>query len=440
MPSKRPGGLFATQNKKYPGAYYNVKAVPKSKSNLGDRGILAIPLEMDWGKEGINRIKNADLQKKSLELFGYSYEDDKLKPLREMFRGAKELLIYRLNEGAKARVVIGNLTAEAIYSGKAGNDLKVVITEDIDTSSYIVSTYYKTQKVDSQYVVNMEDLKSNAFLNFKGKGAIAQTEKTAGTNLEGGTNKSKVTTIEYQSFLEAIEPYDFDILAYAGNDNGVKVLFESFTNRMRKEEGVLFQTVLYRYEADNKGIISVWNNTQEEEAALVYWIAGQEAGCLLGQTISNLDYDGEYKVIIDFSEKTKDEIYDSGYILLDGISDNPYVVEDVNTFKSFSVDEPESLAKNQVIRVIDQRIKSISNTFITKYMGKSQNDDSSRMALWNDCVKNAELMEEMRAIRDYDSKDTEVLAGDTLDSVIIRDGIKPVMAMQKIYMYVNIIE
>ena len=45
------GGTWLSQNKVRPGAYINFKAVPKSSMTVGDRGIVAIGLSLNWGKE-----------------------------------------------------------------------------------------------------------------------------------------------------------------------------------------------------------------------------------------------------------------------------------------------------------------------------------------------------------------------------------------------------
>ena len=45
------GGTFTVQNKLLPGAYINFVSAAGSTSALSDRGIVAVPLVMDWGPE-----------------------------------------------------------------------------------------------------------------------------------------------------------------------------------------------------------------------------------------------------------------------------------------------------------------------------------------------------------------------------------------------------
>ena len=46
------GGSFITQNKELPGAYINFVSAASASAQLSDRGIVTMPLELDWGEEG----------------------------------------------------------------------------------------------------------------------------------------------------------------------------------------------------------------------------------------------------------------------------------------------------------------------------------------------------------------------------------------------------
>ena len=47
-------------------------------------------------------------------------------------------------------------------------------------------------------------------------------------------------------------------------------------------------------------------------------------------------------------------------------------------------------------------------------------------------------MMDLRAIKDYEGKDTEVSEGNGKDSVLIHDYLNPTMAMQKLYMVIHV--
>ena len=89
------GGTFTTQNKVLAGAYINFVSVAKATANLGERGIAAIGLDLDWGNDtDIIEVTNEDFQKETMKIFGYSYADDKMKGLRDLFRNITTLYVY----------------------------------------------------------------------------------------------------------------------------------------------------------------------------------------------------------------------------------------------------------------------------------------------------------------------------------------------------------
>lgn len=134
------GGTFVTQNKILPGAYINFVSLASASATLSDRGTVTMPLMLDWGNEsGVFEVTNGDFQKSTMKLFGYTYTDDKMKGLRDLFKKAKTLYAYRLNGGGKKA---SNTFATAKYSGTRGNDLKIVIQKNADNDSlFDVSTY-----------------------------------------------------------------------------------------------------------------------------------------------------------------------------------------------------------------------------------------------------------------------------------------------------------
>ena len=98
------GGTFLVQNKVLPGAYINIISVAQASATLSDRGIVTIPLAMNWGPEGkIFTVEQADFIKNSQKIFGYAYTADELKPMREIFLHAKTVHFFRLgSSGVKA--------------------------------------------------------------------------------------------------------------------------------------------------------------------------------------------------------------------------------------------------------------------------------------------------------------------------------------------------
>ena len=431
------GGTWITQNKVLNGTYINFISVARSNTNLSDRGYVALPMELDWGPdEEVFTVTQEEFRENSLKVFGYSYNSDKLKGLRDLFKNATVLYAYKLNKGVKA----SNQYATAKYSGLKGNDIKIVITTDIDEGSkYNVTTLYENKEVDTQTVSNIEDLVPNDYI---GEWKSEALQATAGIALAGGTNGSAVTGTEYQAFLDAIEAYNFNTLGCLSTTDQIKSLFVAFTKRLRDEVGAKFQTVLYKYEkADYEGIISLDNkvlDSGELESSLVYWTLGAEGGCAVNKTVENKQYDGEFTV--NATGKQTDLIagIKAGKFIFHKVGDDVRVLNDINTLTTYTDEKGEDFSSNQVMRVLDQVANDTAVLFNTKYLGEFPNDASGRVSLWNDIVDLDKKLEKIRAIQDFSSDDVTVEAGETKRAVLVAQTINPTVAMGQLYMAVYV--
>lgn len=433
------GGQFLVQNKVLPGSYINFVSAARASHIFTDRGYAALALALDWGEDSdIITMDAGELQKDSLELFGREYTHEQMRPLREVFQGAKELFLYRLNgNGDKARATIGNLTATARYGGIRGNDFTVSVQADVDSSGkHHVITYLDGQKMDDQLVSSAEELLSNTYLNFSGSGELTQN---AGTKLTGGTNKA-VTAESYSTFLEKIEKYDFNAIGYAGTDDQIKNLFVSFTKRMRDDHGVKFQTVLHqKADADHEGVISVENRVLDEGSSgseLVYWTIGKEAGVAVNRSLTNARYNGEYKVDVDYKQRDLEKGIKAGKLMFHLVGDKVRVLQDINTFTEFSLYKNSDFAMNQVIRVLDQIAKDISIIFNTIYLGKVQNNQDGRIGFWNEVVTHHKKLQTLGAIEEFLPEDVTVEKGEAKNAVVVMDKVMPIVCMEKLYMTV----
>ncbi len=151
------GGTFVVQNKKLPGAYINFVSAASASATLSDRGVATMPLNLDWGVDGeIFEVTNGDFQKNSLKIFGYAYTDEKMKGLRDLFLNTQTLYAYKLTSGGTKA---SNTFADALYSGVRGNDLKIVIQENVDDkSAFDVKTVLDTDIVDERKCLSLERL------------------------------------------------------------------------------------------------------------------------------------------------------------------------------------------------------------------------------------------------------------------------------------------
>ncbi|MBH7713781.1 phage tail sheath family protein, partial [Clostridioides difficile] len=389
------GGTFVTQNKILPGAYINFISAKRATSSLSDRGIVAMPLELDWGiDEEVFQVTSDDFEKYSTKYFGYDYTHEKLKGLRDLFKNIRLGYFYKLNKGVKASCSI----ATARCSGIRGNDLKVIVTTNIDDNAkFDVVTLLDNKKVDTQIAKVITELQDNDYVTWKKEATL---EATAGLTFTNGTNGEAVTGTEYQAFLDKIESYSFNALGCLATTAEIKSLFVEFTKRMRDKVGAKFQTVLYKKnDADYEGVVSVENKIKDTgllESSLIYWTTGAIAGCDINKSNTNKRYDGEFDVDVNYTQIHLEEALKTGKFIFHKVGDEVHVLEDINTFVSFTDEKNDDFSSNQSVRVLDQIANDIATLFNTKYLGEVPNDKSGRISFWNDVVKHHEQLQNMR--------------------------------------------
>ena len=426
------GGSFISQNKVLPGAYINFVSAASASATLSDRGVVTMPLELDWGVEGeIFEVGVDDFQKNSMKYFGYPYTHEKMKGLRDLFKYAKTLYAYKLNSGGtKASCDF----ATAKYPGSRGNALKIVIQANVDDPSmFDCYTYMDNVAVDLQTVSAAANLVDNDYVEFKKNASLLVT---ASTPLTGGATGT-VPGQAYQSYFDKIESYRFNTMGVVTTENTVKGLAASFVKRMRDDVGVKFQLVLYDYKsADYMGVISVKNEAigSTSKADLVYWVTGAQAGCAVNKSLQNKQYDGEYTMNVDFNQSELVKAIQAGEFTFHNVNGIPRVLDDINTKVSVSDTEGNVFKDNQTVRVIDQIGNDIAVLFANKYLGAVPNDATGRVSLWSDIVKHHKDLQSIRAIEDFEDSDVVISPGDTKKAVAVQDAVTVVNAMSKLYM------
>lgn len=431
------GGTFIAQNKILPGSYINFISLSKANANLSDRGIVTIPLILDWGVEGeVFEVTNSDFQRNALKLFGYDYSHEKMKGLRDLFLNAQKLYAFRLNgAGEKA----SNTYATAKYAGVRGNDLKIIIATNIDDESkFDVKTVMGSTIVDIQTVKTAAELVDNDYVTFK---TDAELNVTAGMTMEGGTN-SEVDGTSYQNYFDKIESYTYNIMGIPTTDETIKGLAVAFCKRLRDEVGAKFQVVLHNMAADYEGVINVANDVTADanfdKSSIVYFIAGIEANCAINKTCLNKVYNGEFEVIVDYTQGQLEDAITEGKLILHKVGSDVRILEDINSLVTYSDTKNELFKENQTIRIVDQIANDIATLFNTKYLGNVPNDESGRISLWADIVKHHEQLQEIRAIENFSDEDVTVELGNTKKAVVIKDTVTIINAMSQLYMTVEI--
>ena len=426
------GGTFISQNKVLPGAYVNFVSMSAANATLSDRGIATMPLELDWGTEGeVFTVTNIEFQKNSMKYFGYPYDHEKMRGLRDLFKNVSTFHAYRLNGGGNKA---SNTYATARCSGVRGNDLKIIIRNHLDSEMYFdVITCMETTVVDTQTVSAANELVDNDYVIFKKEAGL---DVTAGLPLSGGTTGS-IDGDAHQDYLDKIESYSFNALGVDTTDSTVADVYVNFTKTMREEMGVKFQTILYNKAADYEGVINIKNKVKTpnyKESSLVYWVTGASAGCEVNKSNLNKTYDGEFDVDVAYTQLQIIDAIQAGHFVFHKVGNEIRVLDDVNSLVTTTDTKGDIFKDNQTIRVIDQIANDTAVLFNTRYLGKVPNDTPGRISFWNDLVKMRLDMQTIRAIENFDEEDVTVELGDTKKSVVVNDAIEVINTMAKLYM------
>ncbi len=439
------GGTWTTQNKVRPGTYINFKSKPEEKSIIGERGIATIPLVLSWGEPQVVISIESDVSTSDiLTLLGYELSDSELLLVREALKKAKTLLLYRLNTGTKAAVTSGNLTITAKWGGVRGNDITIVIEQNVDDETkFDVVTFVSGVEVDSQTVANISGLVSNDWVDFSGTGALAET---AGTPLVGGADGTVINQ-NYADYLSAVEVYNFNTMALPSTDTTLKATFVSFCKRLRDDEGKKIQVVLENYPtADYEGVISVKNGvilsdgTTLTAAQCTAWVAAATAAAKSNESLTYLAYDDAVDVSPRYTNSQVIAALQAGEFIFSPLGNEPLAIveQDINTLTTFTVDKGKAFTKNRTLRVLDGINNDFLKIFSESFIGKISNNDNGRNLLKAECIKYLEKLGGIEAIRDFSSEtDIMVSAGTDTDSVLIEVYIIPVDSIEKIYIAVT---
>jgi hypothetical protein len=444
------GGTWMFQNKKLPGTYINFVSKVRAASSIAGRGYGTMPLQLSWGPVGsVFAVTAEEFQENSLKYFGYDYTADELKGLRDLFLNLKVGYFYRLdNESLKAAGTI----ARAKYTGVRGNDITVVVATNVDhEGAYDVKTYMTLSGVrtlvdEQKNCATWDDVKDNDFVTFI---RTAELAANAGDTLTGGSDGSAITGLQYQDYLDAIQPYYFNTMGYAGTDATIQQLLIQACKRMRDNEGAKYQLVLYNAEnVDYEGVISIRNavtDTGSSPASLVYWTVGAEASCEINASCTNKTYAGEFTVNTKYTQTELEKAITDGMLMFHNVTDpvngdvmgDVKVLDDINTYTSFTKSKNEDFSLNQVIRVLDQIAIDTANLFNKTYLEKEQNDDEGRVALWGDIVQLGKDYQKVRAIQNWVPDEIPIpQQGQSKTSVVEEYEVQPTCCMEKLYMKV----
>ena len=445
------GGTWTSQNKKIPGVYINVKSWGNVSPSIGDSGVVAIAEPLSWGPSGTVQeiIPGEDLR----PYIGYDVTHEKAIFLREMMKGSdrtagpNKILLYRLagTGGAKATATIGALTVTALYDGVRGNDITVIVEEQVDTEeTYDVSTIIDGRIADTQSVSDLSKLTANAWVTFSGTGT--EIQETAGEPLKNGKAPT-VSPADFAAFLSAIEPYRFDILVYDGSDSTTIQAFAAFVKRISDSIGQKCQAVMAGSSAagcNSEYVIALKNGVVLDDGTRLtaeqatWWVAGAEAGAKYNQSLTHAQYVNVLKANPKLKDTEVTEAVGAGYICFIDEFDAVKICTDINSLTSFSVDKGEEFSKNRVIRVLMKICNDVYKQFSIYYVGKINNNKTGRDLLKGWMVGYLNEIQANEGIQNFVTDDVVVNSGKKIDTIVIDVAIQPVDSVEKIYMTITV--
>ena len=431
--------------------YINVKSQGSVNANVGSRGTVAIAEPLSWGPTGVVQTitPGEDLR----PYIGYDITNAKAMFLREMMKGSdttagpSRILLYRPEgtSGVKATASIGELTVTALYEGVRGNDIAIIVQEQVDSSNiYDVSTVVDGSVVDEQSITNLSQLEDNAWVTFTGTGTTIQ--ETAGTQLSSGVDPA-VATADYADFLTAIEPYQFDVIVYDGTDASTIQAIAQFAERVSNSVGKKCQAVMAGTTAagcNSEFVIAVNNGvilddgTELTAQQATWWVGGAEAGALYYQSLTYAQYPNAAEGNPKLTDAEAEAAISAGYLCFIDNFGSVKVCQDINSLTTFTVDKGQEFSKNRVMRVLMQFCNDVYEYFSNYFIGKVDNNPTGRNLLRGWIVGYLNEMQANNGIQDFAAEDVTVEAGNSVDAVLINVVLHPVDSIEKIYMTVTV--
>lgn len=442
------GGTWTNQNKVRPGVYIRFRTGTNLGLTVGERGVVAICEPLSWGPVG--QVMTVESGANMTPFTGYDITNPKNRFLNEIFKGtnrtAAPVLVYLYRptaaSSAAAKVTTGALTATAKYPGVRGNDITIVITEDVDNEdSFFVSTVVDGEIQDQQTAKTADELTANDWVDFSGTGALTAT---VGAPLVDGADGT-VAASAYSSFLEAIEPYDFDILIYDGTDATVQDAMVAFVKRLADENGVYSQLVAANLtNPDSRFVINVCSGvtlsdgTELTAEQATWWVGGASAGARYNQSLTYATYPNAVAATPVMTNNQIISALNAGKLILAAEDGKVRVEQDINSLVTYTTDIGKVYRKNRVIRLCNTIANDIYQQFSDNFIGVVNNNEAGRSRFQAVIVGYLLDIQANEGIQNFDAEDVEVLAGDDIDAILVNVAIQAVDSVEKIYMTIEV--
>lgn len=442
------GGTWNAQNKVRPGVYIRFKSSGQMGLTTGERGVVAICEPLSWGP--VAQVMEINAGDDMTQYTGYDITSPNNLFLNEIFKGSNrtdgpsKVLLYRptASSSSEATVTAGSLTATALYPGVRGNDISIVITELTEPArSFLVSTVVDNEIVDQQTAATIDQLANNDWVNFSGTGVLTAT---AGSPLVGGAD-GDVQSAAYSTFLTAIEPYKFDIIIYDGSDSTVQEAMVSFVERIANDAGQYSQLVASgltnpdsRFVINVESGVTLASGTQLTAAQTTWWVGGAQAGAKYNESLTYAAYPNAVNVSPLLTNSQYIQALESGEFVLFADDGVVKVEQDINSLVTYTQDISEPYHKNRVMRLLNTIANDIYQQFSDGYIGVVNNNDAGRMQFKSAIVGYLLDIQANNGIQNFEAEDVEVLAGQSIDAIVVNIAIMPVDSVEKIYLTITV--
>ena len=460
---------WKTQNKRRPGAYFNV--VGKGNNNNGTdigRTLLPVGTQLNWGAKGIIKL-NSDSNFKAL--LGHDIDESELQTLHEVLKGANTVLLLNNNDGVAAAANDDSLpwAFTAKYPGTVGNDLHVTVQKS--DSKVIVSTLLNSRIVDQQdiNVDKPEALMSNDYILVKltdrttptspttqdsddntkapivkptSLNPLADLQHDVTVDLTGGTT----TPGDISDLLnDALETEDYDVATTAGfpADSPLHKQLAEEIKHLREDNDIKVRGVI-PYTGDKvnyEGISTVANGvvlgdgTELDATVAAGFFAGASSSADAAKSLTYVEYPDAISAYPKFSNDRTIESLENGEIVFTTKRNETVVIEqDINSLTKATAEKPVFFSKNRVVRTMDAIVTNTKRTFEDMFIGKITNSSTGRDLFKANRVSYLQSLADANVISDFKEDDISVEAGNDRDSILVNLAVKPLDSMEKLYM------
>lgn len=439
-------GTWTAQNKVRPGVYINFSSTGGQPAAPGARGVLAGCRPLSWGPVG--KIMRIDAGADLTPYIGYDVTAPQAQFLREALKGTDvsggptKILLYRpeaAGSAAASAALAEGLTAVAKYPGARGNDISVSAAENTD-GSFTVTVYVDGVQAVRQQAADASDLAGNDWVTFSGEGALAAC---AGVKLSGGADGT-VGAAAYAAFLEALEPYSFDVLIYDGTDSAVNQAFISFVQRLAAQEGRYVQLVTTgkansRFVIHNRSGVVLADGTALTPQETAWWLAGAQAGAQYYQSLTYAVYPGAADTSPRLTNSQIEDAIRAGELVLAEEFGSVRIETDINTLTTFTPEIGEAFRKNRTMRVCNTLANDVYREFSLHYLGKVNNNEAGRGLFKAAILDYLLAMYGRGALRQRPTADdVMVRMGDSTNSIVIELALYLADSVEKIYLTITV--